>query len=108
MNGTYDLFCIWRYQSASDLQNVNKLNSTTGFSCSILRNGVDCILVNNNISYQVLDLSSLSTEEVFEACVPKIPINKVKLCILCLYRVPDGGFEPTYWAIRFYTAIPWK
>jgi hypothetical protein len=61
----------------------------TGFSCSIFRNGGVCILVKDNILYQVLDLYNLSIEKIFEAWALTISVNKMKLCILCLYRDPN-------------------
>jgi hypothetical protein len=57
------------------------------------KNGGVCILVKDNISYQELDLTNLSMEKNFEACAVKITINKRKLCILCLYRAPDGDLS---------------
>ncbi|GFG40364.1 hypothetical protein Cfor_00561, partial [Coptotermes formosanus] len=68
-------------------------NMTTGFSWHIYKNGGVCILVKDNILYQVLDFSSFSIDRIFEACAIKITINKVKLCIMCLYRAPDGDLN---------------
>jgi hypothetical protein len=68
-------------------------NMATGFSWHICNNGRVCILVKDNILYQVLDLSSFSIERIFEACAIKITTNKVKLCIMFLYRAPDGDLN---------------
>ncbi|PNF22769.1 hypothetical protein B7P43_G06670 [Cryptotermes secundus] len=54
------------------------------------QNGGVCILVKDDLSYQELDLKNLSMERVFEVCAVKIILNNRKLCILCIYRAPDG------------------
>ena len=54
------------------------------------QNGGVCILVKEDLSYQELDLKNLSMERVFEVCAVKIILNNRKLCILCIYRAPDG------------------
>jgi hypothetical protein len=58
-----------------------------------LRNGGIRILVKDNILHQVLGISNLSIEKMFEPCALKILINKIKLCILRLYRAPDGDLN---------------
>jgi hypothetical protein len=68
-------------------------NMASGFSRHIYKNGGVCILVKDNILYQVLDLSSFSIERIFEPCAIKVTINKVKLCIMCLYRARDGDLN---------------
>jgi hypothetical protein len=74
----------------SYLHFLSEYKRATGFSSNISKNGGVCSLVKDNISYQVLDLTNLIIETIFEACAVKITINKRKLCILCLYRSPDG------------------
>jgi hypothetical protein len=72
---------------------MTKYKRATGFSRNICKNGGVCILVKDNIPYQELDLTNLSIEKVFEVCAVKITINTWKLCILCLYRAPDGDMS---------------
>jgi hypothetical protein len=72
---------------------VAKYKMATGFSRNRCKNGVVCILVKDNVSYQELDLNIFSMEKVFEVCGMKIIINNRKLCVLCLYRAPDGDIS---------------
>jgi exonuclease III len=91
-----DIICISEHHlSASELStfSMTEYKRATGFSHSICKNGEVCILVKDSILYQELDLSKLSMEKIFEACAVKITLNKRKLCVLCLYRAPDGDLN---------------
>jgi exonuclease III len=91
-----DIVCISEHHlSVNELCTFSMIgyNMAAGFSRHIYENGGVCILVKDNILYQVLVLPSFSIERIFEACAINITINKVKLCIMCLYRAPDGDLN---------------
>jgi exonuclease III len=91
-----DIVCISEHHlSVNELCTFSMIeyNTATGFSWHVYKNGGVCILVKDNTLCQVLDLSSFSIERIFEACAIRITINKVKLCIMCLYRAPDGDLN---------------
>jgi hypothetical protein len=65
-----DTVCISEHHlSVNELLtfSMSEYKMATVFSCSIFRNGGVCILVKDNVLYQVLDLSNLRTENIFEA-----------------------------------------
>jgi hypothetical protein len=62
--------------------------------CRKLKNkGGVCIFVRNSIKFTALDIDNHCLDQDFEACTVHLNSKHGTLCILAIYRLPQGKFN---------------
>lgn len=64
----------------------------SNFSRKSHSGGGVCILITSNLEINILDISQLCIEKIFEACAVQITIGNHFIIIICIYRSPSRNF----------------
>jgi exonuclease III len=62
------------------------------FCRSNLKNGGACIFVHESLNFSNINLQELCIEQDIEICAIKIHLHITTICIISIYRSPNGNF----------------
>jgi hypothetical protein len=89
----FKILCIcehWLHESEIQLYIPSGYKVASYYCRSVLKNGGCSIIVKNDFSYRIIDMSQFCIEQTCEICA--INLIELNLIVVALYRAPCGNF----------------